>query len=100
MTSKADDLRLEPVVQTSSDGSTVWVHSSDGTTVGRFSRRWGLDVHRTVTEQMAGADQCLHCTHTKPGPADWIDFCEQIKKHHGIDVDSSLVQFDDQSALG
>ena len=61
-------------VQVSQDGQTVWVHSMDGSTVGRFSRRFGLDVHRTVTEQLQGAPQCLHCTHEVPSHADWVLF--------------------------
>lgn len=95
-----DDLHLESEVELSPDGNTVWVHSSDGSTVGRFSKRWGLDVHRTVTAQLKGEPQCLHCTHTTPGPDDWIEFCEQIQKHHGIEVNRSLVQFDCVSARG
>ena len=55
--------QLPDQVQVSQDGQTVWVHSADGSTVGRFSKRFGLDVHRTVTEQLQGASQCLHCTH-------------------------------------
>ncbi len=77
---------VEHEVQVSSDGMTVWVHSSDGSTVGRFSVRFGMDVHRTVSEQLAGAGQCLHCTHRPATPADWDQFVETLKRHHGISI--------------
>ncbi len=80
-------------VQTSADGSTVWVHAMDGSTVGRFSRRFGLDVHATVTQQLAGASQCLHCTHTPPSTADWSLFGDLMLQHHGIEVDKGLMRF-------
>lgn len=82
-------------VQLSGDGSTVWVHSDDGSTVGRFSRRFGLDVHRTVTEQLAGKGQCLHCTHEPAGEADWMKFCSLMQEHFGVTVDASLLEFED-----
>lgn len=78
----------------SSDGNTVWVHSADGSNVGRFSKIWGLDVHRTVTDQLAGASQCLHCRHTKPTQADWFEFCSLMQSHHGIPVSRDLIAFD------
>lgn len=80
-------------VQLSQDGSTVWVHALDGSTVGRFSKRFGLDVHTTVTEQLEGAGQCIHCTHEPATESDWQLFCLKINEHHGINVDSQLVQF-------
>ncbi len=67
-------------VQISADGGTVWVHVMDGSTVERFSKRFGLDVHTTVTEQIAGASQCLHCTHETPGP---LDFESRIERKRG-----------------
>lgn len=76
----------------SDDGSTVWVHAIDGSTVGRFSKRFGLDIHTTVTQQMAGASQCLHCTHSPPGLNDWLKFCELMLHHHGIEVAPSLIR--------
>lgn len=78
-------------VQVSQDGQTVWVHSADGSTVGRFSKRFGLDVHRTVTEQLQGASQCLHCTHEPPTHADWVLFCHLMREHFGIQVDVGLL---------
>ena len=80
-------------VQVSADGNTVWVHVMDGSTVGRFSRRFGLDVHATVTQQLAGASQCLHCTHSPPSHGDWRLFCSLMLQHHGIAVDEGLMRF-------
>lgn len=58
---------IDYCIDVSSEGSTVWINSADGSCIGRFSKRFGLDVHRTLTEQMAGGSQCLHCTHEPQG---------------------------------
>jgi hypothetical protein len=79
-------------VQLSEDGSTVWVHALDGSTVGRFSKRFGLDVHTTVTQQMEGAAQCLHCTHAPPSSKDWQEFCDLMRQHYDIEVNPKLIQ--------
>ena len=81
------------LVQVSGDATTVWVHALDGSTVGRFSKRFGLDIHTTVTQQMEGAAQCLYCTHAPPTLNDWRTFCELIAQHYGIEVRPSLIQF-------
>lgn len=52
----------------------MWVHGSDGSTVGRFSVVFGMDVHRTVSDQLAGKGQCLMCTHEAPTEYDWWRF--------------------------
>jgi hypothetical protein len=83
------------IIQISADGSTVWVHSPvDGSTVGRFSKRFGLDVHNTVSAQLAGVGQCLHCTHEPPGPEEWQRFCELMLEHFGIKVPIEAVQWE------
>ncbi len=82
-------------VHVSTDGSTVWVHALDGSTVGRFSKRFGLDVHTTATQQMAGAAQCLHCTHEPAMHADWLNFCALMSEHHGIAVEADLIHFEE-----
>lgn len=79
-------------VQVSADGKTIWVHAFDGSTVGRFSMR-GMDVHTTVQEQMQGASQCLHCTHTRPELSDWLMFCEYMRTIYNIHVDPDLMSF-------
>lgn len=79
-------------VQVSADASTVWVHALDGSTVGRFSKRFGLDVHTTVTQQMEGSAQCLHCTHVPPTASDWQKFCKLMKQHYGIEINAALIK--------
>lgn len=86
-----DFQQLDDQVQVSPDGRTVWVHSLEGSTVGRFSKAFGIDAHTTVTQQLAGAAQCLHCTHTKPDHADWVMFCKLMLEHHGIHVDQAAI---------
>ena len=81
------------IVQVSPDGKTVWVHALDGSTVGRFSKIFGMDIHTTVTSQLAGEAQCLHCTHQAPSVDDWQLFCDLMAKHYKIEVDRSLLRF-------
>jgi hypothetical protein len=51
-------------LQLSDTRNAVWIHASDGSTVGRFGRM-GIDLHNTVTEQMAGMPECRLCTHRR-----------------------------------
>lgn len=85
---------LASAVQVSADGRTVWVHASDGSTVGRFSAIFGMDVHRTVTEQLKGEGQCLHCTHERPTQSQWEEFCHLMMEHHGIAVDTAIMRLE------
>lgn len=78
-------------IQVSSCGKTVWVHADDGSTVGRFSKTFGMDVHTTLTAQLGGAGQCLRCTHQAPTQAEWLEFCELMQKHYGIKVPTDLI---------
>ncbi|MEX3985994.1 hypothetical protein AB4Y45_44805 [Paraburkholderia sp. EG287A] len=80
-------------IDVSSLGDTVWVTAHDGSCVGRFSKRFGIDVHRTVTEQLAGADQCLHCTYEPAREGEWQVFREAVLQHHGIDVPLDTIRF-------
>ncbi|MFA8362920.1 hypothetical protein ACEPT7_34200 [Burkholderia ubonensis] len=80
-------------IDVSSLGDTVWVTAHDGSCVGRFSKRFEIDVHRTVTEQLAGADQCLHCTHEPAGAIEWSVFREAIAKHYRIEVPIDAISF-------
>ncbi|HCE7248407.1 TPA: hypothetical protein NHR53_006292 [Pseudomonas aeruginosa] len=77
--------RLSYSLQIADNNSAVWVHSSDGSTVGRFGRM-GIDLHNTVTEMMAGAPQCRLCTHGMPSLADWQLFREKVREWWGVDV--------------
>ena len=66
-----------------SDGKTVWVNAVDGSCIGRFSR-FGIDLHRTVSAQLAGEGACLDCTHGLPGRGDWEHFKAGLLEHYGI----------------
>lgn len=81
-------------IQVNELGNTVWVHASDGSTVGRFSKRFGMDVHNTVSDQLAGSPQCLHCTHEPANQEEWRLFCELMKTHYAIEVPENLISFD------
>ena len=69
-----------------SDGRTVWVAAEvDGSCIGRFGMM-GLDVHRSMTEQMAGFGECLLCTHGPTTTSDWDTFKRAMRDLHGVDV--------------
>lgn len=70
----------------------VWVHGPDGTTVARFDTRFGMDIHTSITEQLAGASQCLHCTHDKPCLTDWETFRHKVEQHFGVTVPAGAVE--------
>jgi len=70
----------------------VWVHGSDGSTVARFDNRFGMDIHRSITEQLAGALQCLYCTHEQPSLSDWETFRCKVEQHFGVLVPASAVE--------
>lgn len=76
---------LEYSLQIASDNTAVWVHCTDGSTVGRFGRM-GVDLHNTVTEMLAGSPQCRLCTHGIPSHSDWELFRAKVKEWWGIDV--------------
>lgn len=74
-------------------GDTVWVNGSDGSCIARFSKRFGIDVHTTGTAQMGGEKECLFCTHSPAGKAEWEQFLAAVKLHHGIDVPPQSITF-------
>ncbi|WP_431797992.1 hypothetical protein SGO26_30000 (plasmid) [Cupriavidus metallidurans] len=80
-------------VLTSAQGDTVWVNWADGSCIARFSKRFGIDVHASGEAQMAGAPQCLFCTHGAAGPAQWRTFQQKVREHHGIDVPNDAIAF-------
>lgn len=53
---------------------------------GASVKRFGIDVNRTITEQLAGADQRLLCTHEAADEDDWREFCAAVLAYHAIDV--------------
>ena len=83
---------IDPHVQVSECGNTIWIHAEDGTTVGRFSKVFGMDVHTCISNQLDGASQCLHCTHAKPSREDWLKFCELILLHYSVKLDPDLMK--------
>lgn len=72
-------------LQLSRGRDAVWIHASDGSTVGRFGRM-GIDLHNTATEQLAGHPECRLCTHGQPTPAEWALFREKALEWWSVDV--------------
>ena len=72
-------------IQLSGGRDALWVHASDGSTVGRFGR-FGIDLHNTLTDQMAGMSECKLCTHGRPTSADWVLFRLKCLEIYGVDV--------------
>lgn len=89
------DMGQQPLyeISVSANGATLWVTGADGSCIARFSRHFGIDVHRTTAEQLAGASQCLFCTHGTAGRSEWEQFREAVRKHHGIDVPEDAITF-------
>lgn len=72
-------------IQLSANRNTVWILAPDGSTVGRFGRM-GIDLHTTISEQIAGAPQCRLCTHGQSTLADWALFREKALEWWGVEV--------------
>ncbi len=89
---KTDIRPTRPQVEVSACGNTVWVNSHlDGSCIGRFSKRHGIDVHRTGTEQALGAGECLYCTHGPAGREEWDKFREAMLTHYGVNLPVDLI---------
>lgn len=69
---------------------TVWVHASDGSTVGRFGK-FGVDIHNTVTEQLNGAPECRLCTHGQVTIVEWNLFIDKSKEYWGVTIDPESI---------
>lgn len=80
-------------IRVSDDKGTVWINDDEGSCIGRFSRKFGIDVHNSVTALMNGEPHCLFCTHEPAGEAEWKLFIEAMSRNHAIEVDSSVLQF-------
>jgi hypothetical protein len=72
-------------------GHKLWVHAPDGSTVGRFNVRFGIDIRNTVTDQIAGAEECLFCTHTPPTRLEWELFKSRAFELWGVTVPDTAV---------
>lgn len=80
-----DSSENEYELQLSDSRDAVWIHSSDGSTVGRFGKM-GVDLHNTVSEQMSGSPECRLCTHGRPSLAEWALFREKALEWWGVAV--------------
>lgn len=69
---------------------TVWINGADGSCIGRFSKRFGIDVHRTATTQLAGESECILCTHEPSDRTSWSRFIDAMLEHHAVAVPDDL----------
>ncbi|MFA0809335.1 hypothetical protein [Microbulbifer epialgicus] len=74
----------------------LWINADDGSAVARFNTATGVDIHNTASDQMAGAPECLWCTHGKPDYKTWQEFIKFVRHQFGIklfvdDIDVSLL---------
>lgn len=76
---------MEYEVEVATSRNAVWIHASDGSTVGRFGRM-GVDLHNSVSDQMAGSPECRLCTHGKVTKKDWELFRQKAKEFWGVEV--------------
>ena len=81
-------------VQVSECNRTVWVNASDGSCVGRFSKTFGIDVHRSGSDMTDGAGECLFCTHEKSGQEAWDRFRAEMLLHHGVALEKDLLAWE------
>lgn len=72
----------------------VWIHCSDGSTVGRFNKYTGIDIHHSMSEQIEGKPQCKLCTHVKPSKEDWLFFVEKAKELWNVDIDKNHIEYE------
>lgn len=78
-------MEFEYEIQVSAMQDTVWIHCSEGSTVGRFGRM-GIDLHNSVSEMLKGAPECRLCTHGQPSVADWSLFREKALEFWNVYV--------------
>lgn len=83
--------RYEIVV--SGSGDTLWVNGDDGLCWARFSKRFGIDVHRNASIQDA-TSECLYCTHNRAGVDDRAIFRAEVLRHHGAVVPADALSFE------
>lgn len=79
--------------ESSADHRTVWVHCSDGSTVGRFSE-FGIDIHNNITDLLNGASSCLFCTHEAPSAEDWEHFRTKASELWDVDIPEDYISKD------
>lgn len=81
-------------VVVSGDGATVWVNGPDGSCIGRFSKRFGIDVHHTGTRQAEEGAECIYCTHAPAGQTEWDTFRAKMLEAHAVELDPQVVDFE------
>lgn len=87
-------MELQYEIQLSALRDRVWIHCcADGSTVGRFGAM-GIDLHNTLTEQLAGAPECRLCTHGAPTVNDWHMFRAKALEWWGVDIPEDAVSQD------
>lgn len=68
------------------DGVTVWVNSGiDGSCIARFGH-FGIDIHRSMTDQRVSGSECLLCTHGETTAQDWETFKTGMLTHYDVVV--------------
>lgn len=78
----------------SDDENTLWVNAFDGSCIARFSKKFGIDIHNTATDQIENnAPQCRYCTHHAPDNDDWLVFRQKVLSFYGLDIDVDLIRF-------
>lgn len=82
---KVNDQHIEYEIQVNILKDKVWIHASDGSTVGRFGKM-GVDLHTTATEQLNGTPECRICTHGRVGRKDWELFVNKSLEFWGVVV--------------
>lgn len=80
-------------IAVSGNGDTLWVNGDDGLCWARFSKRFGIDVHRNASMPDA-ARECLYCTHSRAGIGDWAVFRAEVLRHHGAVVPADALSFE------
>ncbi|WP_237113906.1 hypothetical protein [Pseudomonas aeruginosa] len=80
-------------LQVAECGTRLWVNAPDGSCVGRFSKRFGSDLHNTVTAMMAGASECIHCTHGEASVEDWDAFRAKLQAAYQVTLPAGLIRF-------
>ena len=78
------------ITDVTSDGKTVWVNTDKGDCIGRFSKRFGIDIHNGAEVVMETGKQCLFCLHGEG--ATWELFIEKMQEHHGVEVPKNLLR--------
>lgn len=67
-----------------SNGVTVWVNRE--WCLARFGP-YGIDIHRTPSEQRATGTECLFCTQGPTSFDDWKLFQQKVQELYGIEVE-------------